>query len=68
MEDDDSSDLDGESQDEDDEEEKGGEAEAHMKKIQKKNKGAQRLSQADLKELAKGEEDVVQDLEFSDDE
>lgn len=69
VEDDDSSDLDGESQDEDDEEEeKGGEAEAHMKKIQKKNKGAQRLSQADLKELAKGEEDVVQDLEFSDDE
>ncbi|CAN2388248.1 nucleolar complex associated 2 homolog (S. cerevisiae), partial [Pristimantis euphronides] len=67
VEDDDSSDLDGESQDEDEEEE-GGEAEAHKKKIQKKNKGAQRLSQADLKELAKGEEDIVQDLEFSDDE
>ncbi|XP_069802594.1 nucleolar complex protein 2 homolog [Dendropsophus ebraccatus] len=70
VEDDDSSDLDGESQDEDEEEEaaEGGEAKAHKKKIQKKNKGAQRLSQADLKELAKGEEDIVQDLEFSDDE
>ncbi|XP_056399768.1 nucleolar complex protein 2 homolog [Hyla sarda] len=67
VEDDDSSNLDGESQDEDEEEE-GGEAKAHKKKIQKKNKGAQRLSQADLKELAKGEEDIVQDLEFSDDE
>ncbi|XP_040283058.1 nucleolar complex protein 2 homolog [Bufo bufo] len=58
--------MDGESQDEDEEEE--GEADAHKKKIQKKTKGAQRLSQADLKELAKGEEDIVQDLEFSDDE
>ncbi|XP_066462983.1 nucleolar complex protein 2 homolog isoform X1 [Eleutherodactylus coqui] len=67
VEDDDGSDLDGESQDEDEEEE-GGEAEAHKKKIQRKNKGVQRLSQADLKELAKGEEDIVQDLEFSDDE
>ncbi|KAM3920951.1 nucleolar complex protein 2 homolog [Leptodactylus fuscus] len=66
VEDDDSSAFDGESQDEDEEE--GGEAEAHKKKIQKKNKGAQRLSQADLKELAKGGEDIVQDLEFSDDE
>ncbi|KAG9482228.1 hypothetical protein GDO78_011105 [Eleutherodactylus coqui] len=68
VEDDDGSDLDGESQDEDEEEEEGGEAEAHKKKIQRKNKGVQRLSQADLKELAKGEEDIVQDLEFSDDE
>ncbi|KAG8569129.1 hypothetical protein GDO81_014267 [Engystomops pustulosus] len=65
VEDDDSSDSDGDSQDEDEEE--GGESEAHKKKIQKK-KGPQRLSQADLKELAKGEEDIVQDLEFSDDE
>lgn len=57
----------GESQDEDEEE--GGEAGAHKNKNQKKNnKGVQRLSQADLKELAKGEKDIVQDLEFSDDE
>ncbi|XP_073459147.1 nucleolar complex protein 2 homolog [Aquarana catesbeiana] len=67
VEDDESSDLEGESQDEDEEE--GGEAGAHKNKNQKKNnKGVQRLSQADLKELAKGEKDIVQDLEFSDDE
>ncbi|XP_063799195.1 nucleolar complex protein 2 homolog isoform X2 [Pseudophryne corroboree] len=66
VEDDDSSGLDGESQDED--EEVGGEVGAHKKKKQKKKKEEQRLSQADLKELAKGEEDIVQDLEFSDDE
>ncbi|XP_068096820.1 nucleolar complex protein 2 homolog [Hyperolius riggenbachi] len=65
--DDDSIDFEGESQDEDEEE--GGDAGAHKKKNQKKNnKGVQRLSQADLKELAKGERDIVQDLEFSDDE
>ncbi|KAM4016395.1 nucleolar complex protein 2 homolog [Anomaloglossus baeobatrachus] len=67
--DDDGSDFDGESQDEEEEEEEG-DAGAHKKKIQKKkkNEAPQRLSQADLKELAKGEEDIVQDLEFSDDE
>ncbi|CAJ0950747.1 unnamed protein product [Ranitomeya imitator] len=64
--DDDNSDFDGESQDEEDDEEEAGDAGAQKKKIQKK--GPQRLSQADLKELAKGEEDIVQDLEFSDDE
>nr|DBA16276.1 TPA: hypothetical protein GDO54_003685 [Pyxicephalus adspersus] len=68
VEDDGNSDLEGESQDEDEEEE-GGEAGAHKNKSQKKNnKGVQRLSQADLKELAKGGKDIVQDLEFSDDE
>ncbi|XP_077106146.1 nucleolar complex protein 2 homolog isoform X1 [Ranitomeya variabilis] len=66
--DDDGSDFDGKSQDEeDDDEEEAGDAGAQKKKNQKK-KGPQRLSQADLKELAKGEEDIVQDLEFSDDE
>ncbi|KAM4651005.1 nucleolar complex protein 2 homolog [Discoglossus pictus] len=63
VEDDESSGLEGESQDEDYEEEEGGKAGARRKK-----KGAQRLSQADLEELAKGGEDIVQDLEFSDDE
>lgn len=58
----------GESQDEDEEEEEGGEAGARKNKNQKKNNEVQRLSQADLKELAKGEKDIVQDLEFSDDE
>ncbi|XP_075047728.1 nucleolar complex protein 2 homolog [Mixophyes fleayi] len=66
VEDDESSGLDGESQDED--EEVGGEVKAHKKKNPKMKKGEQRLSQADLNELAKGEEDIVQDLEFSDDE
>uniref|UniRef100_A0A8C5MS48 NOC2 like nucleolar associated transcriptional repressor n=1 Tax=Leptobrachium leishanense TaxID=445787 RepID=A0A8C5MS48_9ANUR len=62
VEDDEGSDLEGESQDEEEEEgEKAG--------IQKKQKkGVRRLSQADLKDLAEGDEDIVQDLEFSDDE
>ncbi|XP_063292999.1 nucleolar complex protein 2 homolog [Pelobates fuscus] len=61
VEDEDGSDFEGDSQDE--EEEEGGKAGIH-----KKQKGVQRLSQADLKDLAKGDEDIVQDLEFSDDE
>ncbi|KAG8434433.1 hypothetical protein GDO86_012702 [Hymenochirus boettgeri] len=61
---DESSGLEGESQDEEEEEEKGEETAVGKKP----KKGAQHLSQADLKELAKGEEDIVQDLEFSDDE
>ncbi|XP_053546431.1 nucleolar complex protein 2 homolog [Bombina bombina] len=61
VEDDESSEPEGESQDEDEEE--GGKVGAH-----KKQKGAQSFTPTDLKELAKGEEDIVQDLEFSDDE
>ncbi|KAM4704375.1 nucleolar complex protein 2 homolog [Rhinophrynus dorsalis] len=64
VQDDDSSGLDGESQDEEEEDDEEGGAAA----ARKKKKGTQRLSQADLKELARGDEDVVQDLEFSDDE
>ncbi|KAM9298795.1 nucleolar complex protein 2 homolog [Gastrophryne carolinensis] len=66
--DDDSSGFEGELQDEDEEEQAEGEAGAHKKKNQKKNREVQRLSQADLKALAKGGKDIVQDLEFSDDE
>uniref|UniRef100_A0A6I8RJ18 NOC2-like nucleolar associated transcriptional repressor n=1 Tax=Xenopus tropicalis TaxID=8364 RepID=A0A6I8RJ18_XENTR len=65
VQDDESSDLEGESQDEDKEEEEKGDKTAVQKK---QKKGVQHLSQTDLKELAQGEDDIVQDLEFSDDE
>ncbi|KAM5140323.1 nucleolar complex protein 2 homolog [Mantella aurantiaca] len=69
VQDDESSGSEGESQDEDEEEEEGGDAGAGKNKKQKRNnKGVQRLSQADLQELAKGGRDIVRDLEFSDDE
>eukprot|EP00079_Xenopus_tropicalis_P037746 XP_017951517.1 PREDICTED: nucleolar complex protein 2 homolog isoform X7 [Xenopus tropicalis] len=64
VQDDESSDLEGESQDEDKEEEEKGDKTAVQKK---QNKGVQHLSRTDLKELAQGEDDIVQDLEFSDD-
>ncbi|XP_075439630.1 nucleolar complex protein 2 homolog [Ascaphus truei] len=61
VQDDGGSDLEGESLDEDEE---GGRAGARKKP----RKGARLLSQADVKALAEGADDIVQDLEFSDDE
>ncbi|KAM8927061.1 nucleolar complex protein 2 homolog [Pelodytes ibericus] len=60
VEDDEDSDFEGDSQDEEEEKE-GGNAGIHKKP-------KKRLSQAVLKDLAKGDEDIVQDLEFSDDD
>ncbi|OCT72598.1 nucleolar complex protein 2 homolog [Xenopus laevis] len=66
VQDDESSDLEGESQDEDEEEEEEKGGKITVQKKQKK--GVQHLSLTDLKKLAQGEEDIVQDLDFSDDE
>ncbi|XP_053307926.1 nucleolar complex protein 2 homolog [Spea bombifrons] len=65
VEDEEDSDFEGESEDEEEEEE--GES-AGSGSRKKKKKGVQRVSQDDLKDLAKGDEDIVQDLEFSDDD
>ncbi|MGH0122380.1 UNVERIFIED_CONTAM: hypothetical protein FKN15_014811 [Acipenser sinensis] len=58
----------GESDEDDDSGEDSDDAGKRKKSKKSKNKVAKKLSQLDLKELAEGDEDLVEDLEFSDED